>query len=137
MELRMYLMKSNSKNESKYPVLNFKDDIVKYFKLLKEKKLSDAEKILEYLKQNLKNSEWSKGYLKGLEGLYLTSKSDSDEHLFFSRITLTKNLISQLLKEFKSHVNSPLHAHYDRGYFQALYDYVKELKEASRPETHD
>jgi fatty acid/phospholipid biosynthesis enzyme len=127
-------MKSSLKNESN-PVLSFKDDIVKYFKLLKERKLSDAEKILEYLKQNLKNSEWGKGYLKGLEGLYLTSKSNNDEYLFFSRITLTKNITSQLLKEFKTHINSSLHADYDRGYFQALYDYVKELKESLKPES--
>ncbi|MEM3507280.1 MAG: hypothetical protein QW589_07195 [Candidatus Bathyarchaeia archaeon] len=130
-------MKNKLKNENESFILNFKNDIIKYFKFLNERKLSDAEKILEYLRQSLKSFEWNKGYLKGLEGLYISSKSDSDEYLFFSKITLTKDLISQLLKEFKTHANSSLHADYDRGYFQALYDYVKELKEVLKQKTND
>ncbi|MEM2913802.1 MAG: hypothetical protein QW265_02100 [Candidatus Bathyarchaeia archaeon] len=127
-------MKNSSKNGSKSFISNSRDDIIKYFRLLNERKLSDAEKTLESLRQNLKNSEWSKGYLKGLEGLYLTAKSNSDEHLFFSGMALTKNQISQLVKEFRIHANSPLHADYDRGYFKALCDYLKETRKIQKLE---
>ncbi|MEM3754802.1 MAG: hypothetical protein QXE19_03845, partial [Candidatus Bathyarchaeia archaeon] len=61
-------MKNKLKNENESFILNFKNDIIKYFKFLNERKLSDAEKILEYLRQSLKSFEWNKGYLKGLEG---------------------------------------------------------------------
>lgn len=130
-------MKNSSKREDKSTDLSFKEDIKKYFRLLDERKFTDAEKILSSLKENLKTSEWNKGYLKGLEGLYLTSRSNDDKYLFFSRITPTKGLILQLLKEFKNHANYRLHADYDRGYFQALYDYVKELKEILRSRSKD
>ncbi len=71
------------------------------------------------------DSKKEEGYLKALEGLLLTIKSNDDKYLYFSKTSFNPNALKTLRKEFKEHVESSLHSDYDRGYFSALLDYLK------------
>jgi hypothetical protein len=101
---------------------------VKYFQLLAERRLTEAERELERIKGEAEGSEWVRGYVKALEGLFLTQKSDDDKYLYLRRIDYSEKNIKNLYDEFTRHALSELHADYDRGYFKALADYMKALE---------
>jgi hypothetical protein len=73
-------------------------------------------------------SEAGRGYLKGLEGLLLTAKSNDDNYLYLSKIEKTEKKLRALRKEFANHTKSTIHSAYDRGYFQALENFVRKLE---------
>jgi hypothetical protein len=73
-------------------------------------------------------TERGRGYLKGLEGLLLTAKSNDDKYLYLSRIEKTQKKLRLLRKEFANHVTSNLHSDYDKGYFQALENFIRTLE---------
>jgi len=105
-----------------------------YLKAVAECRLKDSEKEFEQLRGALTNSEWNRGYLKALEGLLLTLRSNDNRYLYLQRVKLEDKMVKRLKEEFKRHSASELHADYDRGYFAALTDYASTL-EAVKPWT--
>jgi len=100
-----------------------------YLKAIAEQKPKDGEKEFEQLKNSLGKSEWDKGYLKALEGLLLTLKSNDGRYLYLQRTKLDEKTVKKIKEEFKKHSKSELHADYDRGYFAALTDYASILEQ--------
>ena len=86
---------------------------------------TDAEKELDIIRQKSDNSQWSRGYVKALEGLMLTYRNNDDKYIFLPKVLAnrTEDTISNLKKEFSEFAANELHGEYDRGYFKALDDY--------------
>jgi hypothetical protein len=100
-------------------------EIDKYLRLIVERKIADAEKELEELRPKFSNTEWSRGYVKALEGLLMTRKANSDNYLFFAKKEFDKKSLRALVKEFANNAESPLYGDYDRGYFSGLVQLTK------------
>lgn len=81
-------------------------------------------------------TESGRGYLKGLEGLLLTAKSNDDKYLYLSKIEKTHKKLRELRREFASHTTSNLHSDYDKGYFESLENFIRKLEHSDlTPET--
>lgn len=104
-------------------------DIDKYLRLVVERKIADAEKEIEELRPKFSNTEWNRGYVKALEGLLLTRKSNDDHYLFFARKDFDKKSLKALVKEFVHSAESPLFGDYDRGFFSGLVRLVKVMEQ--------
>jgi hypothetical protein len=99
-----------------------------------ERRISDAEKELDTIRTTIPSTELAKGFLKALEGLLLTAKSNNDKYLYMSKIERTPRNVKALRKEFDAHITNRLHADYDVGYFQALESYAKKLEHSTPSE---
>ena len=82
----------------------------------------------------LPSNESAKGYLKALEGLLLTAKSNDDKYLYLSKIERTQKNLKTLRREFSQQARNGLHSDFDRGYFQALEAYIRVLERSSIPD---
>jgi hypothetical protein len=102
--------------------------VEKYFILIGERRISEAERELQTIREKSDSSQWEKGYMKALEGLLLTQKSASDKYIYLARINLNEESAKKLKMEFTKHASNELHGEYDRGYFKALSDYVDILE---------
>ena len=78
----------------------------------------------------LPSTESAKGYLKGLEGLLLTAKSTDDKYLYLAKIEKSQKNLKTLRRDFAQQTKNPLHADFDRGYFQALESYARLLEQS-------
>jgi hypothetical protein len=96
---------------------------------------TDAEKELDGIRQKAENALWYKGYVKALEGLLLTYRTNDDKYIYLPRILASRGeeSISQLRKEFGEFAGNEIHGEYDRGYFKALEDYVTLLSSIKSP----
>ena len=101
-----------------------------FFKAVIERRNADAEKELDTVRVTIAGTENGRGYLKALEGLLLTAKSNDDKYLYLSKIEKTQKKLRELRKEFSTHTTSALHTDYDKGYFQALENYIRSLERA-------
>lgn len=73
-------------------------------------------------------SERNRGYFQALFGMLLTRRGNNDRYAFLSNVDLTDiKKLKRFKHEFLSHVDSRLHAEYDRGYFEAWAEYMKVL----------
>jgi len=102
--------------------------VEKCFKLIGERRISEAERELQTIREKSDNSQWEKGYMKALEGLLLTQKSTSDKYIYLTRVNIDEESAKKLKIEFTDHASNELHGEYDRGYFKALSDYVDVLE---------
>ena len=84
---------------------------------------------MDTVRQKAQNTPWYKGYLKALEGLLLTYRTNDDKYSYLPKALTnrTEESISQLRKEFEEFATSEIHGEYDRGYFKALEEYVSML----------
>ena len=99
-----------------------------YVALLNGRQMSEAEKVLEKIKDGLKSKEWHEGYYNALEGIYVASKSKDDRFVFITRINLAdKKKLNKLQKEFYKQSRSSLHTDFDKGYLTAWLEYVRAL----------
>ena len=98
-----------------------------------DRRISDAEKELDSIRTSTPASDATTGYLKALEGLLLTAKSNDDKYLYLSKIEKTPKNLRAIRKEFANHNANVLHADYDRGYFQALESFVRKLERSAIP----
>jgi len=105
-----------------------------FFQAVIERRIGDAEKELDAVRSTIPGSEAGRGYLKGLEGLLLTTKSNDDKYLYLSKFEKTEKKLRALRKEFTNHTKSNLHAEYDKGYFQALENFVRKLENSNLPQ---
>jgi hypothetical protein len=97
----------------------------KFLENVEARAWTDAEKELDIIRQKSDNSQWSRGYVKALEGLMLTYRNNEDKYIFLPRALAnrTEETIGNLKKEFSEFAANELHGEYDRGYFKALDDY--------------
>ncbi|TMI29909.1 hypothetical protein E6H29_10065 [Candidatus Bathyarchaeota archaeon] len=104
--------------------------VTKFFQSVEERAWTDAEKELDVIRQKAENNQWSRGYIKALEGLMLTYKSNDDKHLYLPKALSNRSDEStqRLHKEFGEFSSDELHGEYDRGYFKALEEYLAVLK---------
>ena len=107
----------------------------KYFRTIAERRIKDGEVEFDRVSLSLDDSEWNKGYLKALEGLLITFRTNNSKNLYLQRKELEDQKMRKKFKEeLKQHSNNELHADYDRGFFSALLDYftVTEQGKSSR-----
>ena len=97
----------------------------KFLEHVEARAWTDAERELDIIRQKSDNSQWSRGYVKALEGLMLTYRTNDDKYIFLPKVlaSRTEDTISNLKKEFSEFAANELHGEYDRGYFKALDDY--------------
>jgi hypothetical protein len=97
----------------------------KFLEYVESRAWTDAEKELDIIRQKSDDSQWSRGYVKALEGLMLTYRNNDDKYIFLPRVLAnrTEDTINSLKKEFSEFAANELHGEYDRGYFKALDDY--------------
>ncbi|TMI18401.1 hypothetical protein E6H32_04880 [Candidatus Bathyarchaeota archaeon] len=109
----------------------------KFLEHVEARAWTDAEKELDIIRQKSDNSQWSRGYVKALEGLMLTYRTNDDKYIFLPRVlaTRTEDTISNLKKEFSEFALNELHGEYDRGYFKALDDYFTLLGSMKNQQT--
>lgn len=100
----------------------------RFFQLVTTRQFAEAERILERVKQKMHVTERNRGYFQALYGMLLTQRSNNDRYAFLSGTDLTnKKQLKHFRQEFQRHVESRLHAEYDRGFFEAWADYMKIL----------
>jgi len=115
--------------------------ITRLFLLISERKITEAERVLERITGSMKeteDNEFNKGYLQALKGIILTHRSDNDSDCFFSNLNLNDtDALKRYYKEFLKNAKSSLHADYDRGFFSALADYLRVVLKVAqnKPET--
>jgi hypothetical protein len=111
--------------------------VSKFLEHVEARAWTDAEKELDIIRQKSDNSQWSRGYVKALEGLMLTYRTNDDKYIFLPRVLAnrTENTISNLKKEFSEFASNELHGEYDRGYFKALDDYFTLLGNVKNQQT--
>src|SRR5437879_6972859 len=109
----------------------------KFLEHVEARAWTDAEKELDIIRQKSDNSQWSRGYVKALEGLMLTYRTNDDKYIFLPKVlaTRTEDTISNLKKEFSEFASNELHGEYDRGYFKALDDYFTLLGSMKNQQT--
>jgi len=66
-----------------------------------------------------------------LEGLLLSAKASDDKYLYFAKIEKNTKNMKTLRREFGQQAKNPLHAEFDRGYFQALEAYARILEQSN------
>jgi hypothetical protein len=100
--------------------------INKYLQHVGERAWTDAEKELDTIKQKSDSTQWSRGYVKALEGLMLTYRNEDDRYIYLPRALGNKNgqETEALKKEFAEFAANEIHGEYDRGFFKALEDYL-------------
>ncbi len=106
-----------------------KDLTTQYIQLLSERRMAEAEKILEKIKNGLKDTPWHKGYYNALEGMAIALKSNDDRYLYMMRIDLeNKKGVDRSQREFSKQSRSPLQDDFGRGYFTAWLEYIQAVK---------
>ncbi len=101
----------------------------KFVQFVGERSWTDAEKELDIIRQKSENTQWSRGYVKALEGLLLTYRNDDDKYIYLPKALAnrTEEDTKALRKDFADFAANDLHGEYDRGYFKALEDYLSLL----------
>ena len=113
------------KNDNPLP----EDAINRFLQNIETRAWTDAEKELGIIREKAQNTAWSKGYVKALEGLLWTYRSNDDKYIYLPRAlsNRTEESTNRLRKEFGEFATNEIHGEYDRGYFKALEDYVSLL----------
>ncbi len=108
--------------------------VTKFLEHVGERAWTDAEKELDVIRQKSDGSQWSRGYVKALEGLILTYRNNDDKYIFLPKILATgsEDATNSLKKEFEAFSTNELHSEYDRGYFKALDDYLSQIHNAKK-----
>ena len=102
--------------------------VTRYFQLLVNRQFAEAERELERLKQKMQKTEWNRGYIRALYGMYLSRKNNGDDYSFFSKLNLSdKVALHGYRREFLDHMRNGLHGDFDRGYFSAWADCMRIL----------
>jgi len=103
--------------------------INKYLQHVGQRAWTDAEKELDTIKQKSDSTQWSRGYVKALEGLMLTYRNDDDKYIYLPKTLTNKSGPENeaLRKEFAEFAANEIHGEYDRGFFKALEDYLSQV----------
>ncbi len=103
--------------------------INKYLQHVGQRAWTDAEKELDTIKQKSDSTQWSRGYVKALEGLMLAYRNDDDKYIYLPKTLTNKSGPENeaLRKEFAEFAVNEIHGEYDRGFFKALEDYLSQV----------
>jgi hypothetical protein len=101
----------------------------RFFQNVESRAWTDAEKQLDSIRQEIENTPWYKGYVKALEGLLLTFRTNDDKYIYLPKALVNRNeeSVNKLRKDFGEFASNEIHGEYDRGYFKALEDYTSLL----------
>ncbi len=103
--------------------------ITRFFQLVSERKFAEAERVLERVTEKMaknENKEFNNGYLNGLRGIVLSTRSTGESDSLLSSLnTDDVGALKKYHKEFLNMSESGLHGDYDRGYFSALAEYAR------------
>ena len=100
----------------------------RFFQLINNHKLTEAQRQLQRIKQQMPNKEWDHGYYKALQGILLTRKTNGNQHAFLSNFNPNdKAAVEQHRNEFSKRVKSRFYDNFDRGFFSAWTDYTQLL----------
>jgi viroplasmin and RNaseH domain-containing protein len=103
--------------------------VIRFFQLVTEKQLTEAERELLRIKEKIERTEWNHGYYKALQGMLVSRRTNSENPTFLTTLEPNnKRALLDLKKEFQEKVESRLYTDYDRGFFSAWVDYVSVLK---------
>lgn len=106
----------------------------RYLQFLTQRNFAEAERELEVIKQEMKSTQWHKGYCNALEGMLISLKSSDNRYLYISRINPNDNKkIDELQKLFSRLSRNSLQGDFDKGFFNAWIEYLRVLK-SGRPE---
>ena len=101
--------------------------VLRFFDLIKRRRIDEAGKILGEIAGELDGSRGDDGYLKALEGILMSVKYDHERYLYIPRILRGEVSKEEAKVEFRRHLENELHDDYDRGFFQALIDFLDNL----------
>jgi hypothetical protein len=104
--------------------------VTRFFQLVVNRQLTEAERELERIKQKMHKTEWNRGYFRALYGMFLAKRSNNnnDSNTFFSKLELSdKTALHSYRREFLEHVKNRLHGDFDRGFFSAWADCMRVL----------
>jgi len=103
--------------------------VTRYFQLVMNRQITEAERELEKLKGKMHKTEWNRGYFRALYGMLLARKNNNnDSYSFFSKLDFNdKEAMNSYRREFLDHVRNRLHGDFDRGYFSAWADCMRVL----------
>jgi hypothetical protein len=101
-------------------------EVNKFLQQVEERAWTDAEKELDNIRQKSDSGQWSRGYVKALEGLLLTFRGNDDKYIYLPKIVgiSAPEVVAELKSEFAQFSVSDIHGDYDRGFFKALEDYL-------------
>jgi hypothetical protein len=103
--------------------------VIRFFQLVTEKQLTEAERELLRIKEKIERTEWNHGYYRALQGMLISRRTNSDNPAFLTTLDANnKRALLDLKREFQGKVESRLYTDYDRGYFSAWADYVSMLR---------
>jgi hypothetical protein len=104
--------------------------VTRFFQLVLNRQLTEAERELERIKQKMHKTEWNRGYFRALYGMWLARRSNNnnDSHAFLSNLEFgDKTALHSYRREFLEHVKNRLHGDFDRGFFSAWADCMRVL----------
>src|SRR6267143_807325 len=122
----MSARKTKQKDADRQPPTIPKLEVSRFLQQVEQRAWTDAEKELDNIRQKSDGGQWSRGYVKALEGLLLTFRGNDDKYIYLPRIlsTSTPEVVTELKNEFTQFSASDIHGDYDRGFFKALEDYL-------------
>jgi hypothetical protein len=111
--------------------------VTRFFQLLVNRQITEAERELERLKQKMHKTEWNKGYFRALYGMFLSRKANGESFTFFSKIDMQdRAALHRYRREFLDHVRNRLHGDFDRGFFSAWSDCMRVLCRITVPDNN-
>jgi hypothetical protein len=99
--------------------------VTRFFQLALNRDFAEAERVLDNIKKQMPNSEWSKGYVMALEGMLIAYKSKNDKYAFINKVELDEKNVIRLQEEFTSRAKNLIGSEFDRGYFSAWAELMK------------
>lgn len=126
MSARKTKQKGTDRHSSGEPPLMPKAEVARFLQEVGQRAWTDAEKELDNIRLKSDGGQWSRGYVKALEGLLLTFRTGDDKYIYLPRIlaSATKETVTNLRTEFAQLSSSDIHGDYDRGYFKALEEFL-------------
>ena len=125
MSVKKMRQKGAAKQSGESPSIP-KMEVARFLQQVGQRAWTDAEKELDNIRQKSDGEQWSRGYVKALEGLLLTFRTNDDKYIYLPRVlaTATGEAVNALRIEFEQFSANDIHGEYDRGYFKALQDFL-------------
>src|SRR2546426_2332626 len=80
-------------------------EVNKFLQQVEQRAWTDAEKELDNIRQKSDGGQWSRGYVKALEGLLLTFRGNDDKFIYLPRIMMASTRSEEHTSELQSPCN--------------------------------
>ncbi len=94
-----------------------------YFHSINNRNFADADRIIDKIKNNSKQSERLTGFLSALEGMRLSIYTN-EKYALITQLPNDQGEVQTLRREFNLKIRNPLSTNFDRGYFSAWIEYI-------------